>query len=355
MTDFFGQRRPWLVAGPCSAESEDQMMRTASGLAACGVSVFRAGLWKPRTRPGCFEGVGESGIAWLLRVRSEFGMRVCTEVACASHVGKCLDSGIDMVWIGARTTTNPFLVQEIASALEGSDVPVLVKNPVNEDINLWEGAVERLRKSGISRIGLVLRGFSHFGKGVYRNIPGWHAAAQMKQAFPDLPILCDPSHISGDASLVGELSQRALDLGLDGLMLESHFSPENALSDSGQQLTPEALGALLGSLKVRMPNPADAGLEARMAGLRSGIDDLDDELLRILGSRMELCREIGRCKKDGGMSILQPVRWDGVIRGAVERGSLYGLDSEFVVNLYNIIHSASIAEQNVILENDSEN
>lgn len=355
MTDLFGQDRPWLIAGPCSAESEEQLMQTASGLAPLGVGVFRAGLWKPRTRPGCFEGVGEQGLPWLMRVREAFGMPVCTEVAGASHVEKCLAAGVDLLWIGARTTTNPFLVQEIASALSGSDVPVLVKNPVGADVSLWEGAVERLLLSGVSRIGLVFRGIQAIGSGVYRNAPEWHLTAQMKQAFPDFPIFCDPSHIAGDASLVGGLCQRAMDLGFDGLMMESHCCPERALSDAAQQLTPEALGAVLRTLRVRRPSASDAGLEAQIAELRSGIDALDDELLRVLGARMDLCRAIGRCKSTGGVSILQPSRWDDVIRGAVQRCETYGLDAGIITKIFNIIHSASIAEQNKILENDSEN
>lgn len=355
MTDIFGQQRPWVIAGPCSAESEEQTVRTASALARFRVRAFRAGLWKPRTRPGCFEGVGEQGLPWLTRVRDEFGMKVCTEVASASHVEKCLAAGLDMLWIGARTTTNPFLVQEIASALAGCDVPVLIKNPVCVDINLWEGAVERLRLSGVSRIGLVFRGFSTLAGGSYRNAPDWHAVVRMKQSFPDLPIFCDPSHIAGDASLVGGLSQRALDLGFDGLMLEAHCNPEAALSDSAQQLTPDALGALMRSLRVRSQSTSDAALEGRLLELRSGIDALDDELLRILGSRMDICREIGKLKNSAGVSILQPSRWDDVLRAAIRDGEAYGLDSEFITNLFNIIHSASIAEQNVISENDSEN
>ena len=353
MDNFLGQEGLHIIAGPCSAESRAQVLDTARALRRQGVSLFRAGLWKPRTRPGCFEGVGERGLEWLLGVRKECGMKVCTEVASAKHVEACLKAGLDIVWIGARTTTNPFLVQEIADSLCGTGIPVLVKNPINTDIHLWIGAVERLLGRGVERLGLVHRGFSTYEKTRYRNIPHWHIAAEMKRLFPDFPMLCDPSHMGGNRNLVEEISRRAVDLGLDGLMIESHIDPESALSDSFQQITPSELGAILKSLGERRSPLGDERFAGEVLGLRAAIDSIDEELLRTLSRRMEVSRKIGRLKKDRGVAVLQLSRWSDVLRCMEEKSRDYSLDPAFVNSLFNIIHAASIAEQNKILEKDA--
>jgi len=353
MEEFFGHNKPWVIAGPCSAENESQLFDTACALSDEGVRVFRAGLWKPRTRPGHFEGVGERGIPWLLRIRSELGMKVCTEVAGAPHVMKCLDSGVDMLWIGARTTTNPFLMQEIAEALAGSAVPVLVKNPINADISLWVGAVERLMRAGVKNIGLIHRGFSSFEKIRFRNAPQWIIAAEMRMKFPGLPMFCDPSHMGGDAGIVPELSQRALDLGFDGLMVECHIKPSEALSDAAQQMLPEHLGKMLRSLNVRKTVSENENFVREISELRHRIDAIDDSLLEVLGRRMAVSREIGLLKKESNVTILQLTRWEEVLKFALDGSRAYGLDPVFVNNIFNIIHAASIAEQNKI-QNDSQ-
>lgn len=348
--------KPYIIAGPCSAESEDQVMLTAQGLKAIGVEVYRAGLWKPRTRPGNFEGVGVSGLAWLQRVRDELGMRVCTEVASAAHVEACLEAGIDMVWIGARTSTNPFLVQELADALSGTGMRVMVKNPINADMGLWIGAIERLQRSGVGDFGLIHRGFSSFENMRYRNSPQWSMAAQMRRLYPDVPFLCDPSHMGGSADFILELSQRALDLGLDGLMIESHCNPSCALSDAAQQITPERLGNILAQMTVRSVSSTNPVFEREVAEQRARIDTIDENLVRLLASRMEVSREIGRLKKENNVAVLQLDRWEGVLDAAIRSGQTLGMDQEFVKDIFNAIHAASIAEQNKILENnDSKN
>lgn len=348
MTDawgIFGQERPRLIAGPCSAESEQQLMQTASQLRELGVKVLRAGLWKPRTHPGNFEGAGEKGLPWMQRVQRELGMKVCTEVAGASHVRQCLEAGIDMFWIGARTTVNPFMVQEIADALEGAGVPVLVKNPVNPDIELWFGAIERLQARGVSRIGAIFRGFSTAEVTSYRNSPQWQMAARFRQRYPDMPLFCDPSHMAGDASYVSEIARRALDLGFDSLMIESHYNPGCALSDAAQQITPAELGALLDSLRMRVDDVDSPDFRSEMARLRSEIDELDENLVSILAKRMELSRRIGQAKKANNVSIIQAGRWDSVMSRVLELGKRQGLDEKFLSCIFNEIHEASISEQ----------
>ena len=291
---FFDESIPPLViAGPCSAESELQVMMTAKGLHEFGIHVFRAGIWKPRTHPGSFEGVGTPGLKWLQKVKNEYGMKVCTEVANEKHVYECLKYGIDMVWIGARTTANPFLVQEIADALRDTDIPVLVKNPVNPDIDLWVGALERLNQAGIRKLGVIHRGFSTSQKIPYRNFPGWQMAVELRTRYPKLPFFADPSHMGGSRQYLKELSQRAMDLGLDGLMIESHCDPSCALSDAKQQLVPSDLKALLESLTVRQKVSNDKEYNEGIEQLRSQIDIIDENLLVALGSRMEISRRIG--------------------------------------------------------------
>ncbi len=348
---FFDESIPPLViAGPCSAESELQVMMTAKGLHEFGIHVFRAGIWKPRTHPGSFEGVGAPGLKWLQKVKNEYGMKVCTEVANEKHVYECLKYGIDMVWIGARTTANPFLVQEIAEALRDTDIPVLVKNPVNPDLDLWVGALERLNQAGIKKLGVIHRGFSTSQKIPYRNLPGWQLAVELRTRYPKLPFFADPSHMGGSRQYLKELSQRAMDLGLDGLMIESHCDPSCALSDAKQQLVPSDLKTLLESLTVRQKVTNDKEYNEGIEQLRSQIDVIDENLLMALGSRMEISRKIGEFKKTHNIAIVQAVRWDSILSSMIEKGKDYGLPEEFITAFFTAIHEASVAEQNKILE-----
>ena len=337
--------RPCVIAGPCSAESEEQVMETARGLKAIGINVFRAGIWKPRTHPGCFEGAGVPGLKWLQKVKRELGLRVCTEVASEKHVFECLKHGIDMVWIGARTTANPFLVQEIAEALRDTDIPVLVKNPVNPDLDLWVGAFERFNAQGITKIGAIHRGVSTAGKIKYRNAPQWEMAVELRARYPQLPVFADPSHMAGKREYLAELSQRAMDLGLDGLMVESHCNPECALSDAAQQLTPAALIKMLEALSVRDASTADEAFNEAMNRLRAQIDVLDENLVFTLASRMKVSRQIGELKKRQSIAIVQPGRWDEVLEKVSSSAESYGLDRDFVRRVWEAIHDSSVAEQ----------
>lgn len=338
-----------VIAGPCSAESEEQVMRTAAELKSFGIRTFRAGIWKPRTYPGRFEGVGEAGLPWLVRVQRELGMRVCTEVAGAKHVEACLRNGISMVWIGARTTANPFLVQEIAEALRGTETTVLVKNPVNPDIGLWNGAIERFRRQGLENIAAVHRGFSTFDRIKYRNDPYWNVAVRMRGGNPALPFFCDPSHMGGDRAYVKEISQRALDMGVDGLMIESHCNPAAALSDAAQQLEPAELASVLSSLTVRRGDTDDKDYRRMIGELRGKIDILDESILRLLSERMELSREIGRIKKKNNVAIIQTLRWEEIMDRVTSDPHAGEMDIEFVKRIFNEIHDASVVEQNKIL------
>ena len=342
-------QRPLLIAGPCSAESEVQVMQTARGLKAAGVNVFRAGIWKPRTHPNNFEGIGTPGLKWLQRVKNELGMKVATEVASEKHIFDCLKFGVDMVWIGARTTANPFLVQEIADALKDTDIPVLVKNPVNPDIDLWIGALERLNQAGIRKLGVIHRGFSTSEKIQYRNLPGWQLAVEMRTRYPEMPFFADPSHMGGARKYLNELSQRALDLGLDGLMIESHCDPSCAMSDAGQQVTPEDFAKLIGGLKVREADSDSPEYKENIDQLRAQIDIIDENLLYILSTRMNVSRSIGRYKKEHNIAILQTSRWDAVLSQMIEKAKEYGLSAEFVSTVFNAIHEESVQEQNKIL------
>ena len=346
---IFPAARPLVVAGPCSVESRDMLLSVAAALKEQGVQVLRAGLWKPRTHPGCFEGLGADALEYLTEVRSRFGLKVCTEVAGPSHVAACLEAGVDMLWIGARTTVNPFQVQEIADALEGTDVPVLVKNPVSQDPGLWAGAVERLSRSGVRKIGLVHRGFASIDETRYRNAPIWQSAIEMRMRFPRLPMLCDPSHMAGKAEYVRELSQKALDLGFDGLMVEVHPDPARALSDAAQQIDPEGFACLLKGLSVRRPDAEEGDYRSSIAGLRSRIDDVDGGILKLLGDRMELSRRIGVTKRSHGVSILQASRWDEVLSRCSRMAEEYGLDEDMVRRIFGIIHEASVREQDKVM------
>lgn len=354
------------IAGPCSAESESQLMRTAEALRHCrpdnsckgpansgeesdspggGPDYFRAGLWKPRTKPGSFEGFGVEAIPWMLKVKRECGLRICTEVANRQHVEACLDAGFDMLWIGARTTGNPFLVEELAQALEGTDTPVFVKNPATRDLVLWEGAIERLKRHGVRHIGLIHRGFPSLEESSYRNRPEWQAAVRMRSAYPELPLLCDPSHIAGDSKYVPEIAQQAMDLGLDGLMIECHCQPSAALSDAGQQLTPDEYARLLETLNVRSDDADDNDYRKQLILLRSRIDTFDDAILYALAQRMEASREIGRIKKEHNVSILQMSRWDEIMERAIREGREKGLPEEFIRAIFDEIHKASAESQ----------
>lgn len=345
---FFTEPKPCVIAGPCSAETEEQVMSTAEQLSGEGIHMFRAGIWKPRTHPGCFEGIGIPGLKWMQKAKQEYGIRICTEVASEKHVYECLKYGVDLVWIGARTTGNPFLVQEIADALRDTDIPVLVKNPMNPDLDLWIGALERLNSAGVRKLGAIQRGFSSYEKTRYRNVPQWQVVVELRSRYPELSIFTDPSHLGGKREYVREISQKSLDLGFEGLMIESHCNPSCALSDASQQLVPEELEKLLASLVVRTPDIADSAKET-IEQLRAQIDVLDDSLLYTLASRMKISEEIGRYKKDNNIAIVQANRWESLLAAVIEKAKTYGLDDEFVRALFNLIHEASVQTQNEIL------
>ena len=346
---FFTLPRPMCIAGPCSAETEEQVMETARGLHAFGIHVFRAGIWKPRTHPGSFEGVGTPGLQWLRKVKETFGMKVCTEVASEKHVQECLRSGVDMVWIGARTSANPFVVQEIADALTGTDIPVLVKNPVSPDLDLWVGALERLNRAGIRKLGVIHRGFSTSASIPYRNDPGWKIAIELRTRYPRMVFFADPSHMGGDRRYLQELSQRAMDLGLDGLMVESHCNPSCAWSDARQQLTPQALRTLLESLIIRDNTSDNEAYREGIDALRARIDVLDESLLRLLGDRMEVSRSIGRYKKDHNVAILQAGRWEQLLSDMVAGAAALGISEEAIRGIMTAIHEESVRVQNQVL------
>lgn len=347
---MFTEPRPSVVAGPCSAESEEQVMETAKGLKEMGINVFRAGIWKPRTHPGCFEGVGVEGLEWLQRVKQEYGLKISTEVASEKHVAECIRYGVDLVWLGARTTTNPFLVQEIADALKGTDIPVLVKNPVNADLDLWIGALERLNRAGIKKLGVILRGFSTFDKIKYRNDPQWQVAIEFRSRYPEIPFFVDPSHLGGHKDYIREISQRSLDLGFEGLMIESHCNPTVALSDAKQQLTPDQLSDLLYHQIVVREKDSDAPeWKENIDQLRAKIDVIDENILYALGTRMNVSRQIGEYKKENNIAILQTSRWDKVLSKVVEKGNNYGLTANFLKDVFTAIHEASVEVQNEII------
>ncbi|MBQ9555170.1 MAG: bifunctional 3-deoxy-7-phosphoheptulonate synthase/chorismate mutase type II [Muribaculaceae bacterium] len=333
---------PVIIAGPCSAESERQTLDAARALSAIGVTVFRAGIWKPRTMPGGFEGIGDRGLAWLQAVRRETGMMVATEVATIEHVHAALGAGIDILWIGARTSTNPFAMQDIANELRGHrEVTVLVKNPLNPDLDLWIGALQRIRNAGITRLGAVHRGFSSAGEHIYRNNPQWHIPFELRRLAPTMTILCDPSHIGGKRRYIEPLSQIALDTGFDGLMIESHCHPDEALSDSAQQVTPDALRGILERLVVRSGAP----IEDELSLLRQQIDDCDHELLAVLARRMSVSREIGRFKKAHNLRVVQPARYQDMINARLDEGDSLGLQSDFTQRVMQAIHEESVRQQ----------
>jgi chorismate mutase len=341
-------KRPVIIAGPCSAESEEQVLETARQLVKHGIKIYRAGIWKPRTRPNAFEGVGSEGLKWLRRVKEETGMLTTTEVANVKHVYEALKNGIDILWIGARTTANPFAVQDIADALKGVDIPVLVKNPVNPDVELWIGALERINNAGIKQLMAIHRGFSIYDKTLFRNDPQWQIPIELRRRVPELPIITDPSHICGNRQLLYDVSQKAMDLNFDGLIIESHINPDKALSDAKQQITPDTLAELVGRLVLR---EADAGFQASLtlAELREQIDKLDDKLLNLFEKRMKVVEEIGRQKKVNNLTILQTKRWDDILRKRISLGSRKGLSEEFIQKVFRAIHQESINHQTVVM------
>jgi 3-deoxy-7-phosphoheptulonate synthase len=344
--------RPFLISGPCSAETEEQVMQTARQLAEVKeVTVFRSGIWKPRTRPNSFEGVGVEGLKWLRRVKQETGLMVATEVANERHVFEALKYGIDLLWIGARTSVNPFTVQEIADALKGVDVMVLVKNPINPDLDLWIGAIERVARAGIKRIGAIHRGFSSYEKTTYRNQPNWQLPIELRRRIPELPIICDPSHIAGAREYIHEISQKALDLNFDGLMIESHINPSEALSDASQQLTPNDLKELLSRLILRSASTSDPKLLDVLGELRQQIDVYDDHLIDLMEQRMKVAETIGRYKKANNITILQSTRWDDIVKRAMQKGTSKGLSPELIDALFKAIHQESINRQMKIMNN----
>lgn len=339
--------RPIVIAGPCSAESEEQIMTTARALAEYGIKIFRAGIWKPRTKPGGFEGIGEPGLEWLKRVKEETGMLVSTEVANKAHVEAALNAGIDMLWIGARTSANPFAVQEIANSLNGCDIPVMVKNPVNPDLELWIGAIERIYNAGIRRIAAIHRGFTVYGKHLYRNMPQWHIPIELHRRLPGLQIICDPSHMGGKRELIAPLSQQALDMGFDGLIIESHCDPDCALSDKSQQITPEVLNFILNTLVIR----DNAQSTESLTLLRQQIDQIDNDLIEILAKRMRVSREIGQYKKDHSMQIVHTNRYDDILKSRVKLAEEMGMSGNFMKTVIEAIHEESVRQQIEVLNN----
>ena len=348
--DIFDKaQRPLLIAGPCSAESEEQVMAVASALSGKDVTLFRAGVWKPRTRPGCFEGVGQEALQWLARVKREYAMPVATEVATAIHVEQALAAGIDLLWVGARTTANPFAVQEIADALRGVDIPVLVKNPVNPDIDLWIGAFERLYNAGVTRLGAIHRGFSAYGEKFYRNSPQWQLPLEFRRRLVGIPMICDPSHIGGKRELIQSLSQQAMDLDFDGLMIETHCNPVCALSDARQQVTPDELFMMLGRLVHRSANSVGTDF----LSYRNRMDEIDDRLMELLVRRMAISREIGALKREKGLTVFQPFRYNETIERYTKYCSDGKIDVEAVKSVFEAIHTESIRQQLRIM-NDEE-
>lgn len=339
-------KRPLLIAGPCSAETEEQVMETARDLAARGIKIFRAGVWKPRTKPGGFEGNGSIAFPWLKRVKAELGMYIAVEVATAAHVREALSNDIDMIWVGARTSANPFAVQEIADSLEGVDIPVLVKNPVNPDLDLWIGAIERIHNAGIRRIGAIHRGFSSFDKKIYRNLPQWHIPIELHRQIPNLPIICDPSHIGGRRELIAPLCQQAMDLNFDGLIVESHCNPDKAWSDASQQVTPEVLDFIMNTIVIRDITQTTENLSA----LRRQIDELDNSLLELLARRMRVSKEIGQYKKEHNMPILQAQRYDEILQKRISQAEQMGMDADFMKTVLVAIHEESVRHQQEIMK-----
>jgi chorismate mutase len=347
--DDMNLEHPLVIAGPCSAETEEQVLKIAHELKDSDVSYFRAGIWKPRTRPGMFEGVGEIGLRWLKKVKEETGMKTCTEVANAAHVKLAIENDVDLLWIGARSTVSPFIMQEIADALAGTDKIVLVKNPVNPDLALWLGGIERLYTAGIKNLGAIHRGFSTYEKTKYRNTPEWQLAIEFQNKFPDLPLINDPSHITGKRDMIFEVSQTALDLNFDGLMIETHFDPEKAWSDAAQQVTPDALKQIMEDLKVRKQTNTEEEYQKTLNNLRAQITVTDNQLVELLGKRMKVADQIGGLKKEKNVAVLQSKRWNEILGNMILEGESKGLSEEFVLKMFKAIHQESINHQEKVI------
>lgn len=342
--------QPLLIAGPCGAESPEQLLQTAQQLKKLNkVALFRAGVWKPRTRPNAFEGRGEEALKWLADIKKETEFKITVEVATAQHAELALKYGVDVLWIGARTTVNPFSVQEIADVLKGVKIPVMVKNPIHADLQLWIGGIERIYNAGISQIAAIHRGFHFYGKTKYRNKPMWQLPIELRTLFPDLPIICDPSHISGNRELIQAVSQKALDLGMNGLMIESHFNPEIALSDAEQQLKPAQLGEMISNLVIRKPNADNTIVIDKLAELRNMIDEVDDELMNVLRKRMQIIEEIGKYKKEHHITIFQLARWQEILRTRGQWADKMNLSRQHVEKLCQLLHEESIRIQNDLM------
>ena len=340
-----------VIAGPCSAETESQVLKIAHDLKNSDVSIFRAGIWKPRTRPGNFEGVGSIGLKWLQKVKKETGLLITTEVANANHVKIALDHDIDVLWIGARSTVSPFIVQEIADVLQNTDKIVLLKNPVNPDLSLWYGGIERLYSANIKKLGVIHRGFSTYSKTKFRNNPEWQIPIELQNKFPDLPLICDPSHICGRRDIIEETSQKALDLNFDGLMIETHNDPDNAWSDASQQITPKTLIKLMKDLIIRKESVQERSFIKELENLRIKIDDADSQILDILGNRMKVSDKIGKIKKKQNVAILQSERWKNILKKMISDGKQRGLSEDFILKIFKAIHQESINHQEKILKN----
>ncbi len=347
--DQFGLSHPLVIAGPCSAETEEQVLKIAHELKDSDTNVLRAGIWKPRTRPGMFEGVGAIGLKWLQKAKEETGMLTATEVANPAHVKLALDHDVDILWIGARSTVSPFIIQEIADSLKGTDKIVLIKNPVNPDLALWLGAVERLYKSDIKNLGVIHRGFSTYEKTKYRNIPEWQLPIELQNKFPDLPLICDPSHITGNREMIFDVCQTALDLNYDGLMIETHTDPDDAWSDAAQQVTPTALVQIMKDLRIRKETDEEAEYNSKISNLRAQIDVIDNQLLDILGKRMKVAGDIGDLKKQKNVAVLQSKRWNEILGKMILEGEGRGLSEEFVLRMFKAIHQESINHQEKIM------
>lgn len=347
--DEMNLSHPLVIAGPCSAETETQVLQIAHELKDTDVNYYRAGIWKPRTRPGNFEGVGAIGLKWLQKVKQETGLKTATEVANKAHVDLALEHDVDLLWIGARSTVSPFIVQEIADALKGTDKIVLIKNPVNPDLSLWLGAVERLYSADIKNIGVIHRGFSTYEKTKYRNIPEWQMAIELQTKFPDLPLINDPSHITGKRDMIFDVSQTALDLNFDGLMIETHCDPDNAWSDAAQQVTPKKLVQIMQDLKIRKETDQEAEYNNSLSNLRAQIDIIDNQLIEILGKRMKVSDGIGQLKKQRNVAVLQTNRWNAILGKMILEGEAKGLSEEFVLKMFKAIHQESINHQEKII------
>ncbi len=355
ISSWMNVSRPVIISGPCSAETEEQMVATAKQIAATGkVHAIRAGIWKPRTRPGQYEGAGEEGLKWLISAKQETGLPVTTEVANAAHVEACLKAGVDILWIGARTTVNPFSVQEVADALKGVDIPVMVKNPINPDVELWLGAFERLNKAGITKMAAIHRGFSSFEKGPFRNAPMWDLAIDLKTRVPELDMICDPSHIAGNRDLISFVSQKALDLDMAGLMIESHINPDAAWSDAKQQVTPAVLAKIISELVVRTASTDNKIFKDTLSILREQIDQLDDEIMSKLAARMKISEKIGQYKKENNVTILQVNRWEEIVHTRIALCRAMGLNEEFTNDLLKLIHHESIQVQTTVMNKVAE-